>query len=213
MPVSATGLAGGPGNIFGSAPGPIATPNPYGNLSSVYPNLTGTNAAASSALMSELQGVLSPQTMDSIHNAAALFGVGSGMPGSGLMSNNYAKNIGLTTEGLQHQGLADYSGLIPAVSSTQTVNPATQAEISATNAQNAAAPNPSAIASYAQTLFDKYLNKLSGPAGGRGAYSGTYSGASSNLPWYAQAANTTGSGWGPAASAVTTHTPYAPGIF
>src|SRR5438445_7072626 len=63
-------------------------------LNQAYPNLTGTNAGVSSALMSELSGQLSPQTQAAIADAAASFGVNSGMPGSGFAMNRYPRDIG-----------------------------------------------------------------------------------------------------------------------
>lgn len=158
-------------DAFGMVPGQIALPNPAGDLSNVYPNLTGTNAAASEALLSKLSGQLSPGTINTIQDAAARYGVRSGMPGSNAVPGSIPYNLnlatlGLTSEGQTQQGLQDYSSLIPTVSQTQTVQPGLQAEIAATNAVNAAAPNPGAAQSYAQQLYDKYLASMSSPAGG-----------------------------------------------
>jgi hypothetical protein len=147
-------------------------------LNSAYPNLSGTNSQLSSALSSELTGQLSPATLAAIQDAAASYGVSSGMPGSGLAINRGPRDIGLATENLIHQGIGDYTSAIPAVSSTQTVNPGQAAqlntEINATNAVNRSAPDPSAAASYAMDLFNRYLQSQSGPAGGTGQ------------PWYMQ---------------------------
>jgi hypothetical protein len=180
MPTSIAGSSGG-SNVFGSrVPAIPLVSGP--SLNQAYPNLSGTNAALSSALTSELTGQLSPQTIAAINDAAASYGVTSGMPGSGLATNRFPRDIGLTTEGLMHQGIGDYSGAIPAVSSTQTVNPSTQAglntEINATNATNASAPDPTAANTYAQQLFDRYLRSMSRPSGGTGS--------TGNLPWYQQ---------------------------
>lgn len=172
------GSSGGASDIFGSrvSPTPLVT-GP--TLNAAFPNLSGVNAAASGALTSELTGQLSPQTMNNIQNAAAQFGITSGMPGSQFAFSKYPTDIGLATEALQHQGIGDYSSLIPSVASTQTVNPNTMAslnaEIDSMNRINAAAPNPAAAGSYAQELFDKYLKQLQGPAGGTGT-----------TPWYEQ---------------------------
>jgi hypothetical protein len=192
-----TGQPGAGSDIYGRRVGAIPTPPvPTGaNLSAVYPNLSGTNASASSALLNELRGQLSPETLANIQNAAAQYGVTSGMPGSGLSINRGLRDIGLTTEQLQHQGIGDYSSLIPTVSATQTVTPEQQAqlqshandlgtEVAAFNATNAAAPDPAAAGSYAQQLFKQYLDKLSGPAGGSGQQ------------WWAQTSTASGPGWG-----------------
>lgn len=144
-------------NPFGSVPGAIGTPNPYGDLGSVYPNLSGTNAAASQAILGELRGQLSPETLANINNAAATYGVTSGMPGSGLAINKGPRDIGLATEDLQRKGVQDYNATIPTVSGTQTVSPALQTEIADRNSVYAAAPNPRDAQTYAQDLFNKYL--------------------------------------------------------
>lgn len=139
-------------------------PNPSADLAALYPNLTATNAAMSGNVLSELRGQLSPDTISNIVDSSAAWGVGSGMPGSQLAKNLIPRSIGLTTSQLQRQGLQDYSSVIPVISGTQTVRPETQAEINATNAFNAAAPNPTAAANYAMELYDQYMN----PAGSTG---------------------------------------------
>jgi hypothetical protein len=195
--------AGGPA-VFGSRV--PALPTITGpTLNQAYPNLTGTNASASSALMSELSGQLSPQTQAAIADAAASFGVSSGMPGSGLSLNRYPRDIGLASEQLMHQGIGDYSSLIPTVSGTQTVNPYQAAglntEIGAMNATNASAPDPTAAATYAQQLFDRYLNRLSAPAGGTGG-----PGSAQGLPWWQQTTTAGGaSGFGPQVATTRTY--------
>lgn len=193
-------LLANPGSqVFGSRVGQVPTINGP-SLSAAYPNLSGTNAALSSALTSELTGQLSPQTIAQINDAAASFGVSSGMPGSGLAMNRFPRDIGLTSEQLMHQGIGDYSSAIPAVSATQTVNPSQAAnlntEINAFNATNAASPDPAAAGTYAQQLFDKYLSSLSRPSGGTGGVS--------SVPWYMQGSNNA-PGWG--ANQPTIHTP------
>jgi hypothetical protein len=74
---------------------------------------------------------------------------------------------------MQNQGLQQYNQLIPTVSGTQTVRPETQIGVAEQNALNRAAPDPGQAASYAQILFDRYLNSLSrpsSPAAGTGSY-------------------------------------------
>lgn len=156
-------------STFGGVPGSISVPNPFQDLSGVYPNLSGTNAAASQALLSELTGQVSPETQALLQDESAALGVSQGMPGSQFSKFGNLRNLGLTSEQLMGQGLGQYAGLLGAVSGTQTVNPNLQAEIAARNAQMLAAPIPSAAASYAQQLFNDYLNRLRGPGGGTGS--------------------------------------------
>lgn len=169
-----TGSSGGRGyNPFGKIPGPIGTPSPFSDLSSVYPNLGRTNAGVSADILSKLHGDLSPQTQQNIQDAAARFGVANGMPGAGgksgtLVNNLNLRDLGISSENQVESGLHDYGNIIGAVSGTQTVKPELQTEIAATNAVNAAAPNPSDAASYALNLFKQYMNGGfgGGPAGG-----------------------------------------------
>lgn len=151
---------------FGMVPGALSLPNPAGDLAAQLPGLPGLNATASQDLQSKLGGTLSPGTMNALKNAAATMGVSSGMPGSQLSWNSLYGNIAGASEAQQQQGLQDYSSLIPTVSGTQTVSPALQSQIAGTNASNAAAPNPTASASYAEQLFNQYLQQAKGPGGG-----------------------------------------------
>lgn len=170
MPTTTTTYPFGPNNPqpqsgtgpFGLVPGAISTPNVFSDLSKVYPNLSGTNENVSGLINSQLSGQLSPQTMNALKDASARFGVASGMPGSGLATNQLFGNIADFSQKLQQQGIQNYNQTIPTISSTQTVNPALQTQIAETNAVNAAAPNPEAAQTYAKKLFDQYLQKLSG---------------------------------------------------
>lgn len=157
---------------FGSVPGNIGLPNPSADLSKVYPNLTGTNSAVSDQIMSQLRGELSPDTIAAIQNAAATYGVTSGMPGSGLQWNKSLRDLGIATEDQISKGISNYNATIPTVSGTQTVRPETQVDVATQNAVWNSAPDPAAAASYAQQLFDKYLGSLSQSFGGGGGGGG-----------------------------------------
>lgn len=158
------------GNPFGTKVDQVPMPNPFSDLSSVYPNLSNTNAQLSSNVMSALKGQLSPETIAAIQDNAARFGVQSGMPGSGLQRNLTLRDLGLATEARQDQGAQQYGSLIPVISGTQTVRPETQFNVNLQNAVNRAAPDPGAAASYAQQLYNQYLNASRSPAGGTGDY-------------------------------------------
>lgn len=153
--------------VFGQAPAQIGMPDPFGDLSKRIPNLSGINTTASNTILSKLGGQLSPGTLQQIQNGAATYGVGSGMPGTGstpgaLSYNKGLATLGLTAEGQQEQGLKDYNSFVPTVSGTQTVNPALQNEINTQNAVDAAAPDPSSAANYAQGLYEHYLQSFGG---------------------------------------------------
>lgn len=156
------------GGAFGSQPGAVPVPQPAAALGAQIPGLSGLNRQASGVLNSELMGQLAPDTRRAIQDAAAAQAVSGGMPGSNAIAgtlggNRQLRDIGLTSQQLQSQGLKDYSSFVPTVSSTQTVNPAVEAEINTQNSINAAAPNPQAAATYAQGLFQQYLNQLNQP--------------------------------------------------
>ena len=163
---------------YGMVPGDISNPNPFGDLSKLYPNLSGANSQISSNIMNELNGVLSPSTINNIRNQAATFGVTSGLPSSQFSGYQGLANLGLTTEKMQGQGLQDYLNAITGISKTQTVDPALQTEIATQNSVWNAAPDPAAAAKEQQNLFDQYLAKLQSPAGGTGA------GAVGGRPWW-----------------------------
>lgn len=161
---------------YGSVPGPLGLPNPYADLKKVMPSLPSANAALGDAILSKLKGELSPATIANIQDAAARFGVASGMPGSGLAVNRNLRDLGLATEAQIASGINAYNQSIPTISGTQTVSPALQAQIAEINSINAAAPNPAQAAGVAQGLFANYLAKMRGPGGGTGGYSGPGSG-------------------------------------
>jgi hypothetical protein len=151
---------------FGAVPGQLGLPDPAANLAAQVPGLSNINSAASGNILSQLQGKLSPGTINALQNFSAERGVASGMPGAPLNWNALYGNIAGASEALQTQGLQNYNSFIPTVSGTQTVSPALQNEIAQQNALNAAAPDPSAAASYSAQMFDKYLAALRGPGGG-----------------------------------------------
>lgn len=157
-----------PHGAFGSVPKDVPMPNPFGDLSTLYPGLAQANASVSGNVASQLAGELSPATQARLQDAAAAFGVNSGMPGAGLVRNRTARDLGLATEAIQDQGLKNYLAAINQISATQTVNPALQTQINTQNSLNRAAPNPTDAANYSKTLFDQYLQGLRGPGGGTG---------------------------------------------
>lgn len=162
---------------YGLVPGPTDLPDPHGDLARLYPGLDAATGQASQNIMSELQGELPPDVISSIQDQAARFGLTSGMPGSDLARRSGAKNIGLTSLGLQQHGLQDYLGLTSGVKTNQVLDPHLQADISANNANLNAAPDPAARAAALEDAFRRGLGAPgAGGAGGGGVGFGSMGG-------------------------------------
>lgn len=147
-------------NAYGMVPGSTSLPNPFNDLASIYPNLSGANSQISQNIMSELRGELSPEVVNNVRDNAAVFGVTSGMPGSQFANFRGLKNIGLETANLQGKGLQDYLAAITGIKGTQTVSPDSQIALSQSNAQLAAAPDPEMAALEQRRLFDEYMERV-----------------------------------------------------
>jgi hypothetical protein len=160
---------------YGLVPGAISAPSSvWDELNQNVPNYGAMTQSATGDIQGMLNGQLSSGTMMNIGNTAAAHGVATGQPNSAL-SNLMGMNItGNTTEQLQQQGVGDYNNLTSTLASTQQ-SPSLMAGIAEENAVNAAAPNPQAASSYAQSLYNQYLNN---PTTGTGKYSSFNSGSS-----------------------------------
>jgi len=161
-------------DAFGKVPGQTALPNPAGDITQQGIDLPKLNPQLSNTISSQLAGNLSPGTTNALQNAAAQYGLKTGMPGMGpqnsLAWNHLFGNIAGFAEGQVAKGQQAYNSTIPTVAGTQTVNPATQIGLSESNAVNLAAPNPEASAQYAESLFSKYMQRAQG--GGNGGFGG-----------------------------------------
>jgi hypothetical protein len=159
---------------FGMVPGLTPTPQPAQDLAAQFPNLSGVNAAMSSDIQAGLAGQTSPATTNALRDASTRWGWASGMPALDLPGSlnwhNLYGNIAGFAEQQKQLAMQNYASIIPTISKTQTVSPELQAEIASQNALNLAAPNPQQAASYAQSLFDKYLARTRG--GGYPSYQG-----------------------------------------
>lgn len=145
---------------FGAVPGQIGVPDPAKDLGAQMPGLSELNQQASDNIMTQLRGEVSPNTLRTIQDASASWGVNSGMPGSGLAVNAGLRDVGQVSENLQQQGQQNLNAMSSSVSNTQTASPELQAQIAMQNAENAAAPDPTAAAQYSQSLFDQYLRMM-----------------------------------------------------
>lgn len=168
----------GSGTAFGTVPSSIPVPpNVFSQLSGVVPGFSGNTTGTGSVIGSQLAGNVSPQTMNALKTGAAQFGVSSGMPGSGLEQNQLFGNIAGFSEGQQQKGVQNYLSEA-GVLGPQMTNPNLAAEISARNADLAAAPDPAKAAAAAlQQWIQKFnLTRSSGGSYGSGPGSWDYGG-------------------------------------
>lgn len=159
---------------YGLVPGTIdIPPSLWQQTTSAIPAL-GNTAQLTNNIMSELQGDINPQALKNMQDAAAAYGVSSGMPGSNaipgtLAFNKNLRNIGLDTQAIQHQGAQDYNSLLGAISGLQTPQ-SLAAEIAAHNAQLKSAPDPTAAAQQQLANYLAGLNAARGLGGGTGGF-------------------------------------------
>lgn len=95
-------------------------PSAYQNMSSVYPNLSGISNQASQNILANLRGELSPETINTIQDEAARFGITSGIPMSTLAGSRGLSRLGLTSQQVQEQGLQDFLNTLKSYSGTVT---------------------------------------------------------------------------------------------
>ena len=151
---------------YGAVPGPIAVPpSEYEQLGNLLPGLPGLTAGASGVVGSQLAGQLSPGTMNLLQDKAASGGVAGGYSGSGFQQNNALASLGLTAEGLQQQGVSNYTNFTTGLGSLQQ-NPNLSFEVASQNALDAAAPNPAEAAQLQLSEFEQMMAQMNNPAGG-----------------------------------------------
>lgn len=172
---------------FGAVPGAVGLPDPYGDLSKVFPALSGANAAVGTNLLSGLGGQLAPGTLKMMQDLEAQQAVGGGMPGTNmrggtLFGNRSVRDLGLTAEQVKNQAMQQYTSLIPTIKGTQTVSPGEQTALAQWNAINRAAPDPTQAASYAERLFNDYLLGMRGPGGSTRGYTSPAGGTGMMAP-------------------------------
>ncbi len=176
---------GGSNTAFGLVPGQIAMPNPSLDLTNQITNLPAINASIFGNLFDQSRGIIPQGDVNYLQDQQAAHAVASGMPGltpGSLQGNANARNLGLLSYQLRQQAAQQYPSLVGAVSQTQTVSPALQTQIAEQNAVNAAAPNPQMAQSYAQQLYNSYLQSARGPGGGTTGISGPSGGSWASQP-------------------------------
>ncbi len=147
---------------YGARPTATSAPRSiYSEALSADPALKGQRSAADSVVGNQLAGQLSPETTNALKDRAAEFGVSSGMPGSGLASNLGLRNLGLTMESLQNQGLQNYLGSLKTIGSMQ-LDPALLSSLQTYNNQVSAAPDPAAAAQQEYSLYQHEKNPAKG---------------------------------------------------
>ena len=165
MPAYGISTTPPPRTGFGQVPQPIGIPpNVFTQLSGAVPGFPGLTSGTSGLIASQQAGNVSPQTLNALKTGSAQFGVASGMPGSGLEQNQLFGNIAGFSENQQQKGIQNYLSLIGALGPTQT-NPNLAAEISARNADLAAAPDPRMAAEEQFNLWLRGAQAAQGMAG------------------------------------------------
>jgi hypothetical protein len=149
---------------FGRVPGQVGIPDVAAQLEQQLPGIGNINEAAAQGVLADLRGELAPSTVNAIQQAAAQWGAGAGVPGSGLAQQAGLRDIGLTAEAQRQKAMQNYAQLAGTVSQTQTVSPETQISTALQNAVNRASPDPGAAARYSESLFNKYVSRMNEPA-------------------------------------------------
>jgi hypothetical protein len=193
----------GSGAAAGAVPGPLGLPpSIYSQVGGVLPNLPTLTGQAGQVVGSELAGQLPSGTIGAIQDAAASFGVQSGMPGSGFQKNYGLESLGLSALQLQQTGLKDYQNILAGLGSTQ-LSPNLINDIALQNAIMAAAPDPTAAAGT--------MEKLAAGGGGGISYGGGGPKSMSAVPSAAQnmgVVGTYGATTGATGTATTPGSPY-----
>lgn len=168
-----SGYATGGPAAYGSRPKPTTVPlSAYQETQAADPGLVGLGDQGNSVIKGQLEGKLSPETLNSLRDNAATFGVTSGMPGSQLSAYGGLRNLGLNVEQMQNQGLGNYLNALKSVGSMQ-LDPNLVSNIGTYNNQIAAAPDPAAAAAEEERLWQSHYDQTRSPAGGTGSFSGT----------------------------------------
>jgi hypothetical protein len=107
-------------SVLATPSGAVSTPQntAYSSIAALYPNLSKTQGQASANILSEMQGELSPETINAIQDEAARFGVSSGLPMSQFAGHRGLRNLGLNVEQTQQQGLQDFLNTLKGYSGT-----------------------------------------------------------------------------------------------
>lgn len=159
------GGAGGGSDVFGYKPAPLSFPNPMQNMAAATPDYEKLIAALSQNILSGLNGQV-PQDVDNqIWDAVNARQLGSGTGGTPFARNDYLRNLGLTSLGMQGAASNQLLSYLPVQSRTATLDPLIQAEIEKYNSLVTAAPDPAARGNWEMEQFNR-LNALGNMPGG-----------------------------------------------
>lgn len=146
-------------SAYGKIPNPTATPRSlYEEAQAADPALTALGTKSTGVINSQLSGTLSPETIKTLQDNAATFGVANGMPGSGLQQNRGLRDLGLSVEQMQNQGLGNYQNALKSLSSMQ-LDPSLVSGLNTYNNQLAAAPDPAAAAAQEEALYQSHYGQ------------------------------------------------------
>jgi hypothetical protein len=136
----------GGGAAYGSQPGSVSLPfNIYQQIQQQAPGVTGLTSQAVSNTGELMAGAVPSDVAQNIQDYGAAWGISSGMPGSGAANNVTLKDLGLTSLQEQQQGFGNYLQFLGGFGATQTPQQLGY-EANLQNVMNAAAPNPSGVA-------------------------------------------------------------------
>jgi hypothetical protein len=163
---------------FGLVPGTIGKPpNLYQGIESVYPGLGGLTTGAGRVIGSQIRGELSPETINTIQDEAASFGVASGLPSTNFSGYRGLRNLGLNVEATQRSGVDAYNRYLSSLAPLMD-QPEMMASIASQNAVLNAAPDPTMAYRQLMADYDRYMGRAAGagtigginrgPAGGTG---------------------------------------------
>lgn len=138
----------GGSSVFGSKPSTIVNPSPVSDLRRVTPGYDEIQSLLSSNLLSGLAGVLPPSVTQSVIDSANARAVAGGFGGSGLGNNLVARDLGLTSKGIQDLAFNQAMNFIGNQSRTATLDPNLQTQIDQFNSLVRASPDPAARANW-----------------------------------------------------------------
>lgn len=171
--MSTSNYSGFGGDAYGSVPAAISPPpSTYQQLMDIVPRAAGLAGQDASLIGQQMSGVMPADVTNQVKNYGAMWGVGSGMPGSGMSQNLTLTDLGLTSMQEQQTGQSNYLNFISGLGS-QMNSPEMLTGIAENNATMAAAPNPTAAANNEQSLIEQYMKAMNP--------------ASSNSSWFTPA--------------------------